>query len=156
MKWSISRRRPHIADVTRMNVMRAFAFPLIVFLIVGCESATPDLDVRPLHTDADVEALVDHDIVSSGDQAYLDAVPLGNSRVRRDVFRELNLNEGKLSNFRWSGRNMGSTLAWQVSPSYDIVCLSALNEPSNEGLEMDAHNRLIYGIRLVPTGRPLW
>ncbi len=40
-------------------------------------------------------------------------------------------------------------LRWQVSPSYDIVRMTAINDRLNAGLGMADPQRKVYGIRLV-------
>ncbi|QEG22290.1 hypothetical protein [Mariniblastus fucicola] len=109
-----------------------------------------------LHSDAFVESLTQHDIKAlhgeiDSNNPILDVVPAGESHPRADVFRKLKLDESKLSNFRTSGMNMVDFLTWQVSPSYDITCMSANNDHENNGLEMTDPNRKVYGIRLSLT-----
>jgi len=48
---------------------------------------------------------------------------------------------------RWSKGS--SSLAWQVSPSYDIIFVTATNEPDNNGMKFTDSKRKIYGIWLV-------
>ena len=81
-----------------------------------------------LHSDEHIESLVDFEITATSggidpDNQILDVVPAGESHLRSDVFKKLQLDESKLADFRTATMNMVDFLTWQVSPSYDITCM---------------------------------
>jgi hypothetical protein len=79
----------------------------------------------------------------------LEVVPDGDSYPRAKVFKTLNFDDGRIRDFRQSGIDFVVFLTWQVSPSYDICCMTAINDPDNYGLQMTDPNRKVYGIRLI-------
>ena len=121
-------------------------------------SSTEHATAEHLHTDEFIESLAGGKITAldggiDPDNPILDVVPSGESHPRGEVFRKLNLDESKLGNFRTAGMNMVDLITWQVSPAYDITCMSANNDPDNKGLEMTDPNRKVYGIRLSRTAK---
>ena len=105
-----------------------------------------------LHTDKHIESLADFDISTYDGDPILHVVPNGKSFTREFVFKKLKLEPTKLTKFRTTGINAVQFLTWKVSPSYDIQCMTAINDPENHGLELDDPKRKIYGIRLTPAG----
>lgn len=155
--------------------MRLFAI-VAVCLVIGCsrtasQPAGADASARPegpaaqaasapppvsLYTDQEIRRLAQFDIdKESGndrrllDTPYLDVVPAGESRPRETVFKALGIDDGRVRDFRTSRVNSVAFLSWQVSPSYDIVCMTGTNDPGNDGLEMTDPRRKVYGIRLI-------
>ena len=160
--------------------MRTIPLLFIAILLAGCQSSEQSTrqtsnesgqtestgselgdkpvarDTGDMHTDKFIESLVDFDITATSggidpNNQILDVVPAGESHLRADVFKKLKLDETKLSNFRTSGMNMVDFLTWQVSPLYDITCMSANNDPHNDGLKMTDPHRKVYGMRLSLT-----
>ncbi len=112
-----------------------------------------------LHTDNAIEKLVTYDIVESVKNKQLleipilSVVPAGQSKTRAEVFKALGLSENQLIRFRTETRRNVQFLTWQISPSYDICCMSANNSPDNRGIKPNDPRRKVYGIRLLPTAR---
>ena len=142
---------------------QAFAAVLLV-AVVGCGGGTSPApeptDPAPapaptgLYTDAEIRALAKFDPDATAgqfvlNQPHLDVVPAGKAYPREQVFKALGLEDGRLRDFRESGFNHVVFLTWQVSPSYDIVCMTALGDPDAAELKFDDPKRKVYGIRLV-------
>lgn len=43
-------------------------------------------------------------------------------------------------------------IAWKASPSYDICCMSAINDPLNNNIGLKEPRRRVYGIRILRRG----
>ncbi|MHC5054078.1 MAG: hypothetical protein ACYTKD_05095 [Planctomycetota bacterium] len=108
------------------------------------------------HTDAQIRRLAHYDIdatcVGILGLPSLGVVPLGETWTRKDVFQELGIEEARLRDRRQWQESDIKFLRWQVSPSYDIVCVTATDDPANEGLDVFDPERMVYGIRLVMQG----
>jgi hypothetical protein len=103
-----------------------------------------------LYTDAEIEKLAkDHgDKKAIGLEAvWLDVVPDGESYARAKVFKTLNIDDMRLGDFRKFRKGNVVSLLWQVSPSYDISCMTGYDR-ENKGLEYTDPNRPVYGIRI--------
>jgi hypothetical protein len=122
--------------------------------------AAPRLPPRPadgLHTDVAIRALAgpdDPQPAPDGAWDYLklpclDVVPSGQSRPRADVFKDLGLDEGRTRDRRDIPIDNVVFLAWQVSPSYDLVYMTATNDPANDMLDPFDPSRKVYGVRIV-------
>ena len=146
--------RSFVANASDLEVWQVQAM-LQHFDRVGTEY-TQLAPASDMHSDAFIESLVDHVIdAPSGeinpDNPTLSVVPNGESYPRFEVFGKLNLDESKLHNFRERRLNMVHFLTWQVSPSYDITCMSGNMDLDKSELEMDDPKRKVYGIRLSRT-----
>jgi hypothetical protein len=62
------------------------------------------------------------------------------------------MEEARLRDPRQWQENDIKFLRWQASPSYDIVCVTAIDDPANDGLDVFDPRRKVYGIRLVMQG----
>lgn len=108
-----------------------------------------------LYTDAEIRKLAKFDIDKASQAATLGAipclevVPAGESRPRGEVFKALGIEDARVRDFRTWGKNFVVFLEWQVSPSYDISCMTGENDPDTGGLEMTDPKRKVYGIRLL-------
>jgi len=109
-----------------------------------------------LYTDEEIRKLAKYDIDKepSNERGLfgtpcLDVVPSGESYPRAKVFKSLNIDDSRIRDFRHPGKGNVVFLMWQVSPSYDISCMTATNDRDNTGLEMADPKRKVYGIRLV-------
>jgi hypothetical protein len=109
-----------------------------------------------LYTDGEIRRLAGFDIDQVTRQARflaaipcLDVVPAGESRPRGEVFKALGIEDDRVRHFRSWVKNHVAFLEWQVSPSYDISCMTAINDPDNEGLSLTDPKRRVYGIRLL-------
>ncbi len=142
--------------------MRAMVSMLALVAVVRCASAV--LAQAPqdkpaqvkLYTDEEIRKLAKHDIDKESQKEQgiygvkcLDVVPEGESHPRLQVFKKLNIDEKRIQDFRDGRDDFVIFLTWQVSPSYDICCMSATNERANAKLELTDPNRLVYGIRLL-------
>src|SRR5262245_25110872 len=118
----------------------------VTIVVCGSRSSTQAPQSAPapgpskLYTDEEIRKLAKHDIdkVTGKDEALLgtpclDVVPAGESYPRAKVFKALNINDARIRDFRHSQVNFVIFLYWQVSPSYDICCMSATNDRSNYG-----------------------
>jgi hypothetical protein len=157
--------------------MRSFSI-ICICLVVGCSqtpsepvhedspapAAAPAPQPEParapngLYTDEEIRKLAKFDIdkESGGDRgilgmACLDVVPAGKSYPRSKVFKALNIDDARIRDFRHIGFYRVVFLTWQVSPSYDICCMTAINDPEN----LIDPNRKVYGIRLVKRTVPV-
>jgi hypothetical protein len=109
-----------------------------------------------LYTDEEIRKIakveIDREAGAFGlpfDAPILDVVPAGESRPRGEVFAELGIKDSRVRNFWTSGINHVTFLNWQVSPSYDISCMTGSFDPDNAGLELTDSRRKVYGIRLI-------
>ncbi len=111
-----------------------------------------------LYTDEEIRKLTKHDIdkesrgglsfgVPNLDVPCLDVVPNGQSRSRAEVFKALNLNDKRLGGFSQATQERVTFISCQVSPAYDICCMSDFKE--NRGLKAADPKRQVYGIRLL-------
>jgi hypothetical protein len=106
-----------------------------------------DTEIRNLAKfDIDKEAGPDRSILEI---PCLDVVPNGETLPRGKVFKSLGIEDRRVRGFRSGAQNAVEFLTWQVSPSYDIVCMTATNDPDNKGLALTDPKRKVYGIRLV-------
>lgn len=76
----------------------------------------------------------------------------GESLPRGDVFNTLAIEDKRIRGFREYAEDRVVFLTWQVSPSYDISCMTATNDHDNDGLKMTDPKRKVYGIRLLRRG----
>src|SRR5438034_902904 len=144
-----------------MHVVLSICLTVAVVVCGGRSSAQAPQVVPPprpskLYTDEEIRKLAKHDIdkVTNRDEAllgtpWLDVVPAGESHPRAKVFKALGLDDTCVRDFRHSQADFVIFLYWQVSPSYDICCMSATNDRNNDGLALTDPQRKVYGIRLV-------
>jgi hypothetical protein len=155
--------------------MRSFSI-IYICLVAGCSrtpsepvhedspvpAAVPAPQPEPapapngLYTDEEIRKLAKFDIdkESGSDRGilgmpYLDVVPAGKSYPRSEVYKALNIDNARIRDFRQSGIDHVVFLTWQVSPSYDICCMTAINDSENNGLTLTDPKRKVYGIRLL-------
>lgn len=134
---------------------------------VGADHAPIDVpllkaDDGKLHRDEDIRRLAKHDIDEVSKRGdimavpWLEVVPAGETKRRGDVFGALGLDEEKVRDFRVvvvRFRGLVTFMAWQVSPSYDLVCMTGImnrdmvKDPKK--WDFDSVDRKIYGVRLV-------
>lgn len=157
--------------------MRVVAVLALCF-VGGCSPASPrqapsELSATPpatiptpasapteLYTDAEIRKLANYEIekvvvpiIGILDVPCLDVVPEGKALPRGEVFKTLGIEDARVRDFR-SNAVMGVVfLTWQVSPSYDISCMSAVEDPANHGQELTDLRYRVYGIRLVRRAR---
>lgn len=110
---------------------------------------------RTLYDDAEVSYLeLNHTVDASENESvnYL-VVPEGKTMARSVVFKTLGIEEHRLKDFRAYGANHDLTLSWQISPTFDLVCVSATNDPRNDGLLPSDPNRQVGGVRFRDRSR---
>jgi hypothetical protein len=108
-----------------------------------------------LYTDEEIQKLskqdIDKHVVDSDldilDVPWLDVVPSGKSYPRAEVFKKLKIDDGRIGDFRQSQADFVAFLKWQVSPSYDICCMTGAFD--QEGVAFTDPKRNVYGIRLL-------
>ncbi len=64
------------------------------------------------------------------------------------VFGALGIDPARLGAPTQGGLNLVVFLTWQVSPSYDLTCMTAINDPENEGVGYTDPKRRLYGIQI--------
>jgi hypothetical protein len=156
--------------------MRLYAAFVLLLGLIGCDQtssgagASPDaeeaVDTRVkqeqeegLYTDDDVRKLLTFDIdavpqnAGRFDYPCLNVVPAGESYPREKVFKELRLDEKRLRDRRSSGMMAVVFLEWQISPSYDLSCMTAINDPENAWRGLWDSTRKVYGIRILKRDR---
>jgi hypothetical protein len=88
----------------------------------------------------------------------LEIVPSGTTKPRGEVFRLLSIKEGKVREFRLgivSFREVVAFMAWQVSPSYDLVCMTYVKKEDRDVKEnpilarFKSAEREVYGVSLM-------
>lgn len=119
------------------------------------EAGAADQGDPPLHSDEVIKSRLNYDPTKwKGadilDYPVLEVVPPGQVKSRSDVFQQLDLDLSKTTSFESVQRNSVVFLAWKVSPSYSLTCMSALNATENQGLSLADPKRLVYGVRLAP------
>lgn len=126
----------------------------LVYLLLTARSAEPESDV--LHRDDHIRRLAPHDIAcatraarSIFDIPRLDVVPDGESRPRGEVFRALGLDDRHVGELRIDEINRVYFLSWQVSPSFTLVCMAAIDEDEPNAPALTDPARPVYGVRLV-------
>lgn len=105
-----------------------------------------------LYTDDEIRKLAKHDIPKLNrliDVPRLDVVSIGESHALSKVFKTLRIEDARLRDFRRSKFENAVYLIWQVSQSYDIWCVSAINDPENFGLTLTDPKRRVHGVWLV-------
>src|SRR4051794_16713254 len=123
-------------------------------------TAAPRLPPRPgdgLHEDAAVRAAAGPDEPPPApellrDYTRLPAHPVvksGTTRARADVFRDLGLDVERTRDRRWDVCGKAAFVAWQVSASYDLVCMTAPAEEGEAEEAMFARDRPVYGVRIA-------
>lgn len=143
--------------MTRWRRRRLAVLPIVpaVGLALLVLRATPVDDAPPgLHPDAHVRALAPFDIATATRAAHsildlpcLDVVPAGERRPRGDVFRALGLDDRRVGELRTHLIWRVEYLAWQVSPSFDLCCITYHQDYEPGDLADPA--RLVYGVWLV-------
>jgi hypothetical protein len=137
-------------------ILAALSMGLVNSFPAQSPQSKPGPGPARLYSDAEIRKLAKHDIdkETGGDKGLLgipclDVVPNGESYTRAKVFKALNLDDARLRDFRDFGKGNVVFLTWQVSPSYDICCMSATNDRENDGLTLTDPKRKVYGIRLL-------
>ena len=122
----------------------------------AAEPQTPFIRGDGLYRDAEIRKLSPVDIdahTQSGsgviELPILPVVLAGETKPRAQVFRELGLDELRVRDFRQEGINMVAFLSWQVSPSYDIACMTATNDGVLTEVALSNPSRSVYGVRLL-------
>jgi len=102
------------------------------------------------YTDDDVKSVVERWTANDpDDETFLRVVPAGTSAPLLTVFGALGLDLARLGAPTEAGANHVVYLTWQVSPSYTLKCMTAINDSDNEGLSYTDPKRRLYGIRIV-------
>jgi hypothetical protein len=117
------------------------------------ELQAPRQKAGKLYSDEEIRKLIllhiDKDAPREKQVFHLKVVPPGHSYPRSKVFKTLGIEDARIGDFRWSERDSVVFLSWQVSPSFDIKCMTAANDPENAGLRMDHVKRKIYAVKIV-------
>jgi hypothetical protein len=114
-----------------------------------------------LHRDEDIRRLASYDIDAETksartilDMPWLEVVPAGSDRPRGEIFRALGIDDSRIRDFRTNPSGKVVFLRWQVSPSYDVVCMTSAFDWNPEAVPLPFADpqRAVYGIRLVSRG----
>jgi hypothetical protein len=99
-----------------------------------------------LYTDEEVRSIAGYDpsLLPAGEESYLDVVPSGETRALMDVLKLLGLDSARLREPRFHGANNTFSLAWQISPSYDFVCMTNFSGP-----DLFDSQREVYGVQII-------
>jgi hypothetical protein len=122
--------------------------------------AAPRHHPRPepdgLHTDEHIRGLAPYDIAPATasarsflDLPCLDVVPAGTTRPRREVFQALGLDARLVRDLRTTPVDHVVFLRWQVSPSYDLVCMTGGDDYGQGAARLAEPERQVYGVRFV-------
>jgi hypothetical protein len=120
------------------------------------ESNEPKIESNGLYADEEIQRLAPYDIVAATKSARsilqmpcLPVVPSGSARPRAEVFCELGIDDSRIRDFRTVPADHVEFLWWQVSPSYDIACMTGNRRGRSEKTELTDPQRSVYGLRLV-------
>jgi hypothetical protein len=124
---------------------------------VGAAPRLPPARDGGLHSDAAIRALAGVDELArapdgASDYFKLPCLPVvraGESRPRAEVFKDLGLDEDRTRNRREEAMDKVIFLVWQVSPSYDLVCMTGTKGPANTTVDPFDPRRRVYGVRIV-------
>src|SRR5262245_41668643 len=76
-----------------------------------------------LYRDEEIQSLiVNNSRIIVDEFSRLLIVPAGKSMPLSQVFKTLGIDPNRVTDFRHGKHNMGVSLYWQVSPSYDLIC----------------------------------
>ena len=134
----------------------ALVSAVVVIAYLARPDRQPVAERAELHADDAVRRLARHDIAATTKDARspldvpcLDVVPNGSTRTRREVFKALGLDEGRVRDFRMTPVDHVVFLRWQVSASYDVVCMTGDDAWNPEAVPLADPERPVYGIRLL-------
>jgi hypothetical protein len=138
-------------------LLLVFAVAVVATLVyVGRLDRHSDAEPDRLHTDDDIQRVAPHDIAAATESArslldvpWLDVVPAGSTRPRREVFQVLGLDDSRVREFRTTPIDHVVFLRWQVSPSYDVVCMTGSDDWEPCALSLADPERPVYGVRFV-------
>ncbi len=112
----------------------------------------PETAPEGLHADDTIRRLAPYDIAAASSSARsvldvprLDVVP----GPRREVFQALGLDDRRVRDFQTSAVHRVVFLRWQVSPSYDVVCMTAGDDREPGAAPLDDPERPVSGVRIV-------
>jgi hypothetical protein len=74
----------------------------------------------------------------------LDVVPSGETRPLTEMLKLLGVDPARLREPRFHGANNTFSLAWQISPSYDLVCMTNFSDP-----DLFDSQREVYGVQVI-------
>jgi hypothetical protein len=83
------------------------------------------------------------------DKAFLKVVPAGTTSSFDTVLQDLGLDRDRLGEPFVTGRHHVVFLTWQISHSYELSCMTAINDRRNNGLGYRDPQRRVYGIRIL-------
>ena len=102
-----------------------------------------------LYTDDEVRRVVEWWTARDPhDEALLRVVPNGTTAPLLTVFVALGIDPARLGKPGEVRLFHVVTLTWQVSPSYDLSCMTATNDPANKGVGYTDPRRRLYGVRI--------
>jgi hypothetical protein len=138
------------------HASRLFWFALTLCGVAAASNAlaAPKLPIRAdndLYSDAVIKKLVEDGGKEEATKSvsFHDVVPPGETRPRQEVFVRLGLDETRMRERRMTPVDHVVYLRWQVSPSYDLECMTAAKGRANEGIEKFDLERPVYGVRII-------
>lgn len=116
-------------------------------------------DPRRLHSDRFIRKIAKQNIEiamvkAKGDILKIPALPVipaGRTLSRKKLFTALGLNENQIANFKQVHHNKVHLLTWQISPSYNIVLMTAARDVRNDRIDWKDNRLQVYGVRIIPT-----
>ncbi len=120
------------------------------WLAAACSTRTYDT----LYSDAEVrEILRIHAVDFASEETSrvdLHVVPNGEAMRRQAAFEKLGVEEVRLGHRTWTAVMHVACLSWRLSPSYDLVCMTATNEESKplDENRLFQPDRSVYGFSL--------
>ena len=128
-------------------------------LLLGMAAASMSLMMTAetqsgLYTDSAIAAAIAKHAVEDPERLPSEAkylvVPNGSTMTRREVFDTLQLDESRTIELPWDGWNSVRYLRWQVSPNYEIECMTADNDSDNAGLDFRDSGAGSTGVQFRP------
>jgi hypothetical protein len=116
--------------------------------------AAPRLPIRAdndLYSDAIIKKLIEDGGKEEATKGVwlLDVVTPGETRPRQEMFVALGLAETRMRERRETPVDHVVYLRWQVSPSFDLECMTVAKGRADETRDKFDRERPVYGVRII-------
>jgi hypothetical protein len=130
------------------------AFALCSLTTTSNAIAAPRLPIRAdndLYSDVVIKKLIEDGGKEEATRGVwlLNVVTPGETRPRQEVFVALGLDETRMRERRESPVDHVIYLRWQVSPSFDLECMTAVKGRADETRDKFDRERPVYGVRII-------
>ena len=136
----------------RFTIRDVLWLTLVVGLAVGWwvdRQRRPPPSVSGLYTDGEALGVIERwSAHHPGDETLLQVVPFGTEAPLSTVFGALGFDLGRLGTPTEMGANNVVFLTWQLSPTYQLSCMTNVDDPENSGAGYTDPKRPLYGIRI--------